>query len=61
MPKKKTQYDPFAEDFDLYDNSFEKDAVQQLTTQTRQRTFYEDTFDQYNQEVHSLWKTSGSW
>lgn len=61
MPKKKKESDLFAEDYDLHDYTFEKDAVQQLTSQTRQRTFYEDSFDQSNEEVNSLWKTSGSW
>jgi hypothetical protein len=61
MPKTKKQSDPFTEDFDLYDDTFEKNAIRELTSQTRQRTFYEDTFDQSNQEVNALWKTSGSW
>lgn len=61
MPKKRSKSNLFDEEFDLHDDTFEQDAIRQLTTQTRQRTIYEDSFDQSNQEVNSLWKTSGSW
>jgi hypothetical protein len=61
MPRKRKESNLFDEEFDLHDDTFEKDAIQQLTHRTKQRTFYEDTFDQSNQEVNSLWKTTGSW
>ena len=61
MLKKKSNIKAVDEEFDLYDDAFEQDAIRQLTTQTRQRTIYEDSFDQSNQEVNSLWKTSATW